>query len=553
MPSLNVIKITDCDYTYHYFHGYLVEFDDNTPKSKSLLASFVKCILVAVLCHCTVYVTFAIFWYYLRFNFASIFDQYELYYGTVIVVILFQFIFSCLIIIFFFNQGSQNSIKLIVLISFLINVVLDGSLLLLLSSQYHKDILSNIIAPQIRFFCQFEYIQLSDKKCETKFSYYVLYLFTFYQPFSLLIMIVVNHLCRFKCKLCNMNINHSNDVTSTSISINTPAANDIELALLGSKKSNNNDDSNHVHQFEGYDTYYYKYGKYSMLCLFVIFGVTWMFLVFSINVVYYLIYDYDLTYFFYGLLALTAIFKIILKALSKQIDVITMQKNTIVNFGNFKNRMSLELLMEFVVNLMYFHFYYYGFIVKLSLVDNIWMFIFITGLHVLSEVCQSVVRFSKQYFDLTTKLFAKLINTCTDGCCNCNADCCVKSKCNQNCNSGFEKYLRDDSTFDEWRTRHSIDMSLRVISLIISFVNVTITLFAVGYKNFEIQTKNEFYRALLYFIVSFSVDMIYFGLVFSINLYKLQFNVWKPLLTMFSGEKKIITCFFIVASGFFFF
>ena len=72
----------------------------------------------------------------------------------------------------------------------------------------------------------------------------------------------------------------------------------------------------------------------------------------------------------------------------------------------------------------------------------------------------------------------------------------------------------DESTLDEWRTRHSIDMSMRVLSIIINFINVFIYLFAVGITAYGFNNKNEYQSGIQYFIISFVIDMVYFFLIF---------------------------------------
>ena len=68
---------------------------------------------------------------------------------------------------------------------------------------------------------------------------------------------------------------------------------------------------------------------------------------------------------------------------------------------------SMELFIEFTINFYYFVSYCEVFIYELSSIKHVWNVLEIVFLHLLSESCQSIIRFSAFYFDLKKKIYTR--------------------------------------------------------------------------------------------------------------------------------------------------
>ena len=104
------------------------------------------------------------------------------------------------------------------------------------------------------------------------------------------------------------------------------------------------------------------------------------------------------------------------------------------------------------MDMIYFLYYYNILITELAYTNNIWVFIQIEGIHVASEMCQSLIRFSHLYFTLQNKLYLKVKDWY------------------------LVKFFQDESTIDEWRIRHSIDISMRFFAFMATFPIVIVWL-----------------------------------------------------------------------------
>ena len=114
------------------------------------------------------------------------------------------------------------------------------------------------------------------------------------------------------------------------------------------------------------------------------------------------------------------------------------------------------------------------------------------------------------------------------------------------------KLFKDDSTLNEWKIRHSIDMSIKVVSLINAFVILLWYVIVVGKDGFGINDNDEFTYGLYFYCLSFFIDIIYFTFVFLLNYCLIKDidshnhnsnqhrNVWQPFLLLYQTSKKII-------------
>ena len=246
------------------------------------------------------------------------------------------------------------------------------------------------------------------------------------------------------------------------------------------------------------------------------------------------------------MVTISATFKFTLKKIARQIDELKIdsvrQYCRMYNISEINKELigwyhfiSFELFIEFAVNSMYFNFYYYVFIIELSKIGAFSSFLVITVIHVGSEIYQSIIRFSKVYFDLTKESNSKL------------------DEMRVNWRDGFAGFMigalsnsfSDNCTFIEWQTRHSIDMSMRFFAMISMFTMFLSQIFVIGRKGFYIETKNEYYTALLYLCSSFVIDTIYFWSIFWYNCKYKQFNIWKPFLFVYLSDYRVVLTIFI--------
>ena len=200
----------------------------------------------------------------------------------------------------------------------------------------------------------------------------------------------------------------------------------------------------------------------------------------------------------------------------------------------------MELLIEFSINFQYFVNYYQLFIYEVSLLKHVSNVLEIILLHLLSESCQSIIRFSTFYFDITTKIYTTTQVYYNSGCDG------------ENCKllSLFLNIFEDDSNNNEWKIRHSIDSSIRCMSLICSLCFVVFEQIIFPHSNFLVSSKADFYNGILYFCLSFLCDLMYFLCLFVFNYYCNHdhcFNIWKPVIFMFNVNKNVLLLMFVCA------
>ena len=578
MPSLKVAKLETKNVsavnlnTFEHFYESVITHHPCT------VFTFVKCILWALCINGINYFVNVISWSLIHYDLQNFYENYYLYYGYNIPRIATQFIGLTMMSFSFFalhpnHQYSKNSLKIASVVSFVVNIVILGTTCMLLGYYHHNNITIEssesikYTGYKFTFVCQiFGFNKTSnyneyDQRCHIYFSIYFVFMYCIYPTVSLLFTIIamfaMTKLCdKQQRKINYLNLNKGSDVELHS---NT-------MILLSSMHDN---DSNAI-AIEDYDKTQLTHlnlqrnlhsMKKLLFIYYIIFVIVWMICccilyVFSIN---YTVITIKLNIFFYILLFMTSIVRIILKQIARQIDCLRMnlynyyqydhdanynynynyQKQNIQLIKNnkyytFAQFISFEIVTEMTMNLLYYVYYYVNFIVELSNIDNnSYIFLKITMIHIVSEICHSVIRHSKIYFEQTSQLYQKLIATLT----NCNICSCCK-----NC---VEFMWKDDSNFEEWRTRHCIDMAARVCSFLMAFIVVFIFILVIGYKVFDLNNS-----AILYLMVSFGFDSVYFTMVFLINYCCFNFNVWRPFLLIYLSNPKIIICLFAVSSCF---
>ena len=556
MPSLKVDKSRYHDEsTYNHFYEDLTVIE----RTNCSFIDLAKYLFIIIGINISIYTITHGVWYFGYYRLSHFYQSNNLYFGYISVYMIDEFLISALIIYVFFNQHSKHKLGTILIVSFVVFILISGTILLWLTVEYH---LKNHKIYVLQFVCDLNVIKYH---CTHRFSLFFLSFYCFYQPMSLLLAILINH-CNFQ-KCCNdrrcKNSQNDHSIKFDAQETQTTQSGITELAMsdIYSNIFDLYENGYHITQQNLYSS------TMPVLMLFVGFCAAWMLFLCTFYILLDLnISTQNLTYYFYGLLSVTSIFKLILKYIARHIDIVRQvcfkhekisksdesyqsqywaiksnnDKYSNVNVSSdreFIHFVSLEIIMEFVVNLFYYYNYYYYFILELSLIDETHSFVEITIMHVFTEVCQSTVRFSKYYFYCSKRIIQQMKH-CSK--CNWRLWCCC-----------FRSSMDDDSSFDEWRTRHSIDMSMRVISMISSFVNVITIIIAVGYKNYGMSNVHQYYRGLRFYAISFSVDIGYYLVLFLVHKYLINpsFNIWKPFLRICASDFRIIVVMFVIGFG----
>ena len=474
--------------TFHHFY-FLPNQNQGKNESKSLFCIFIESITVTIVANISIYFIKKGWRDIFTYRFATFWHKYELYYAYLWFLIIAQIVIHSFLLYVFMNTFYKHSLKFILFISFVVNGLINGISLTWLAYQYiHND---NVFF-YLQFVCDLnEYIKNDrfEYMCPFLFSFYSLY-FDFNFVICLLLNIISHHcLYLVNCKI-NDNYNYknktiqlqaSNDhemqvilLNNDNIDINSESQNDGSINIVNNIDPNvhENDNVHHVEQ--------------SFFYLYILFVATYLVFKTVIKIVNFIIYYIKpFNYFYYSLLLVTCLFKIVFKQIARKIDILRINiidndddtdADNIININietKWYNFISFEILMEYFIDMIYFGSYYILFIVELSDLrskDNngIYFFFEIELLHVISEICQSTIRYSACYFNTTNKLYTSGINYFQ------NDDNCNNLKCinvNQIMVQLFELF-KDESNLHEWQTRHCIDTSFKVLSLINSFVIV---------------------------------------------------------------------------------
>ena len=550
MPSLKVKRLQEKELsqslsndTFHHCYQSLVS--DVQTQAQPLGCLFLKTISSVVFINFAIYSVTVGVWQMAITNFQVTYETYKLRYGMISMMIINQLINTSILIFIFFNHYWQYSLTKIFLVCFIVNVIMTGSILIVSSIEYKES--DQFRSHHLGFICNTNYqcisqsspnADLFDSMCPIVFSHYYIYYRCIYQPFSLLLVIITNQCLRIISVKFSINHNYI-------LSINAMSNNDDSISREMVLLSDTNNLSTSELSSDVTDVDEMEPSKCDRCFVtFVVFGIVWWLFIWCNYVIGEITYYCDnLAYYFYALLSITSVFKFGLKQIARRIDIYSLNDNIgglyhkricKICTCDFIHSMSLEIMVEFVVNLVYYIWFYEVLILELAMIDDISIFIKITILHVLSEICQTVIRFSNHYFHITSIILQKFISN----------KCLPKL---------IVLLLQDESTFDEWRTRHAIDMAVRVVSFISSFIIVFVYIVA----NVYTFNKQQYDRTVEYFLQSFGVDVAYFSLVFVVNYCNLckkcgetQFNVWKPFLMLFAANYKALWCLFFVGIGF---
>ena len=526
MPSFKV-RNAPKESTFTHFYTSLIEQSNqehDASKSKSVF-NMAKIAAIAIFIKCGFYMVAYSWDDMLYFEYTSMYEKYKLYYLHVwIRYILLPFSLVLLMNQLFFNGYSHYSFKHNIIVAFIVCIIINGTIVTILAWQFYEYY--NYIW-YWKWFCNNMLHNNASFQSQCKYYYSLLEIYTlvFVYPFCLFLTILLNYLIFLMAQ------NGRSRILTT---ITTHTQNDenirIEMQDLNESLLNHDDNPQLVMMQQDKNTPMNKY-KCSF-CLYVVF--IFVILLFSCakdfmeTVLYY--YTENVNYYFYYLLFTTSFFKLLLKFLSRRIDVINMTCNC--NSNKWYHKVSLEMFIEFAINYMYFRDYYQLFVFELSSKD-ISNVLFVIFLHLLSELCQSIIRFSAFYFDRTKQIYDKMRSMKSN------------DKCFQMLTLVFLDVFKDDSNLNIWRIRHSIDSSIRCLSLICAFLRFGMTLITLPQDIFQVSGKSTFYNGILYCFMSLLSDLIYFFVLFLGNYYfHNHFNIWKPIISMYTANKNVLICVF---------
>lgn len=144
---------------------------------------FLQCLFLVSLVSCTIVTLLVILWIIIDDHFPNFYANNQLYYLRNMTTILSQFCAISAMYLLFFNQYSNFSVQRILLTSFVVNIVLNGSLFFYLSFNFHNKNETNIYFQFICFKSLFE-------NCEFYLSAYVLYIGCWSQSLFMISFIV---------------------------------------------------------------------------------------------------------------------------------------------------------------------------------------------------------------------------------------------------------------------------------------------------------------------------------------------------------------------------
>ena len=560
MPSLQVLKSSNysrpqkhensqAESSRSTFDEFYRKVTNNASShSNSLIIAFIRCACTVNMINVLVYAIHFSLWDYLYTYHYNLYEQYELYYVENVPRVLSQFVVSTMIVFIFFNQRQNNSIKKICIISFIVNIVIGGGIALGLGIMYEENYPDNIL--YFKYVCnEIDIYQYSsDIVCQIYFSlFYIYFDCCVFSPVWLLITILINQI-----KIVSRVNGHYAITNSTSRKT-------TEMFLLSSDEFSQKQFDKHIgHDNDNYnDNHSSNHKSLIDTCFWLTCAMVWI----VFNCATYLLstideYSINVQIYFYALCITVFSFRVILKQIARRIDIFNVEQSTHnisythninitiadetqnYNYYDYQNKhrysyvhlISLEILMELLVNCVYFRLYYSFLVWHLSTVQisHGGLFFEVESYHILTEVIQSTVRFSAWYFYVSSRI----------------VDFCERkfNKC-----SFIVEFFQDDSTLNEWRTRQSIDMSMRIFASTTQFITAMIYMYVKGRSTWGFGNAATFDRGILYCSISFAIDVLYFFLVFLYNLWCQQFNVWSPLLTIFQANSKIVIALFCVA------
>lgn len=603
MPSL---KVSTELHRNTFNHFYTDGLNASTSKTQLSLKSFGGCtqcavtIMMVVMAHLAVYASILGLFY--RFN--QIYNKYQVFYVYDWVLCVLEPFVQVLLINYLFvsiNISYPNSLKYIMFVSFVICICINGTFITIVSWEYHKN---NNIIWYVKWFCQiFEDSLTYEYRCKIDFSLY--YICTKLHGFAVcfLLTVLVNHLIYYnKSGQDNENnnmttttqqktmsllqdyhdntnehhnysyssVNQSTQVPLVDINIRTEStkthitADNSNIGNIQTTKDSipmnviQNNAKNNININNNESDWTVKINYKASLLLSGSFGVVFLIFACFMLIINWTDVNTNIGGYFLALLCGMSLFKFIFKYIAGKFDTYKMNTHR-VKFpisaslsddkrNNWRDFVSMEMFIEFMINLMYYLSYYRLFFVDLADMgrDDL---ILVVSIHICSEIRQSTFRFSQFYFDITksatlnlTKYIQFNHSLIANGKEN-NIDMPIRTAGTKVLSFVSDK-IRDDSTIDEWRIRHSIDMTLRFMSFVIAFIIATVQVLIVGYTALQLSDESEFDAKIgkffLYVFIIFCCDLVYSIIVFLFNLYIRGFNILHPFLMIYNFNHKVV-------------
>ena len=224
--------------------------------------------------------------------------------------------------------------------------------------------------------------------------------------------------------------------------------------------------------------------------------------------------------------------------------------------------LSFEWLNELFFSIIYFRIYreyvcYY--LPSMNGSDNnynIWFLIFSMFLHLFSEIIESLVKVSRRYYYFTTNMYDKYIvngNNNNTGNNNNNND---GGSVNVVIKFWISKWLKDDSTVEQWQIRCSIDIVTRMVVSIITGIFQSVFIPIAGEKHYKYLSNNDnnndnngIWELELYNGIMIGVEIIYFIILVFVCHNTHQINIFYPFEMIYDMQTRnlIITwllCFY---------
>ena len=628
MPSLIVTK-TARENTFKHFYLSLIKQNSNFDNGlkQNFPAKILKMFTISIfVISCLFMATFGysdiIFYHHY-----TTYQKYQLEYARKWMIDVVVVFLSLVCVIHVFMNGYYNySLKHNIVVIFIVCILIHGTIMTFLLWQhdesnnpiwYFEYICNNILTGNLMF----------QYTCPNSFSIVNLYASFFGYPFCLFLTLTINHLIFLCCRnkiVTNKKFQHQKIVIVNNKPIKMNQFKDLHRPLInaqaferhlqseskdstidaGSKSTiatnatistiSTNTNNHNYNNYNNYNLNNYNYSysskksKYSF-CIYIVFGILILLFDAEIYVVTRILYFYTshVDYYFYCLLFSTSVSKTLLKFVANRIDSINMNYTRKFEFISPKwyRYISMEIFIEFSIDLVYYGGYYYLFIYELSheTKNNISQVLVLIFLHISSEAIQSIMKFSSFYFNQTNKIYRKIEdyynhnylynnvnmynNTGNNNLNINNNNNNIKSKnsnnngsintanVKKNPNKHFGSFLslilyifEDVSDLDEWRIRHAIDLSIRGIALCCMICWYAIALNIIPPSFFQVSSKSDYYRAIFYLGLSCFCDLTYFLCLFLVRYYFTKhFDIWKPLILIYTANAKVFL--FIVSSS----
>ena len=211
-------------------------------------------------------------------------------------------------------------------------------------------------------------------------------------------------------------------------------------------------------------------------------------------------------------LCYTSFWKWVLKKVAKRMDAERIRNSALNHI------LSLEYLMEWYLSVVYVSWF------RINIVYNVpplELFVVLFLVHIGSEVAVSCTRFSRWYFELTTRIMA-----------------CLSAKAKRG--HSFYKYLsrilEDDSDLNEWRNRNALDMTLRLYSsLLVGIIQLYLLLVISSTGFSEAYQLDTYGRGIRYGSFLTAAELLYFAVLWAHQWRTKQYDIFSPFTLYVSG------------------